>query len=147
MFGGRAGPGRCSTSGHARASSRIARLGCSRSSCRRVWRRPPILETPGNVWSYRWPYAADMEVHVTVQPEGESLKLAYNLTNTGSNSLDAVQLHTCLPTTEAPGFFPDLPSARRTNWSELYQRLHLWSGGRSFAFSETCLAATRFIWG
>ena len=63
--------------------------------------------------------------------------------NVGTNTLDAVQLHTCIPTTEAPGFFPP-PTVRnaQTNWSELYDRLHVWSGGRQFSFAETKLAAS-----
>ena len=63
--------------------------------------------------------------------------------NVGTNTLDAVQLHTCIPTTEAPGFFPP-PTVRnaQTNWSELYERLHVWSGNRRFSFAETKLAAS-----
>jgi len=101
------------------------------------WRRD------GNVWSYSWPYAQGVTVHIAVEPEGDSLKLKYTLENVGTNALEAVQLHTCIPTTDAPGFFP--PSTVRhaeTNWSELYERLHVWTGKRSFSFAETKLAAT-----
>ena len=32
-----------------------------------------------------------------------------------------VQLHTCIPTTEAPGFFPPATvRSAQTNWAELY---------------------------
>ncbi len=101
------------------------------------WRRD------GDVWLYSWPYKQGVTVHIEVEPEGDSLKLKYTLQNVGSNTLHAVQLHTCIPTTEAPGFFP--PAAVRsaqTNWSELYERLHVWSDKRPFSFSETKLAAT-----
>jgi hypothetical protein len=101
------------------------------------WRRD------GDRWSYSWPYAQGVTVHIAVEPEGDSLKLHYTLQNVGTNALDGVQIHTCIPTTETPGFFP--PAALRnaqTNWSELYDRLHVWSGGRPFSFAETKLAAS-----
>lgn len=101
------------------------------------WRRD------GNTWSYSWPYAQGATVHFAVKPEGDSLKLIYTLQNVGTNTLDAVQLHTCIPTTEAPGFFPPPNvSNTQTNWSELYDRLYLWSGKRRFSFAETKLAAS-----
>ncbi|MCL4180095.1 MAG: PQQ-binding-like beta-propeller repeat protein [Verrucomicrobia bacterium] len=101
----------------------------------RSWRRD------GNTWSYVWPYAQGITVRVAVEPDTDSLKLHYTLQNTGAQAFDAVQLHTCIPTTEAPGFFPP-PTVRQaeTNWSELYQRLHLWSDGRRFTLAETTLA-------
>jgi hypothetical protein len=95
----------------------------------------------GDTWSYVWPYAQGITVQVAVQPDGDSLKLVYTLTNTGSNTLDAVQLHTCVPTTEAPSFFPKAEVRNsQKNWAELYERLHVWSGSHSLAFSETQLA-------
>ena len=104
---------------------------------RKSWRRD------GDRWSYSWPYAQGVTVHIVVEPAGDSLKLTYNLQNVGTNALEAVQLHTCIPTTEALGFFPTpTVSPAQTNWSELYGRLHVWSGGRPFSFSETKLAAT-----
>ena len=101
------------------------------------WRRD------GKVWGYSWPYAQGITVEVTVEADGDSLKLNYTLQNTGSNVLDAVQLHTCIPTTEAPGFFPP-PTIRnaQTNWSGLYERLHVWSGDRRVTFADTKLAAS-----
>lgn len=97
----------------------------------------------GQVWSYSWPYAQGVTVHFEAEPDGDSLKLQYTLENVGTNTLDAVQLHTCIPTTEAPGFFPP-PTVHnaQTNWSELYSRLHVWSGGRPFSFAKTQLAAS-----
>ena len=55
------------------------------------WRRA------GQTWSYSWPYAQGVTVHVEVEPEDDSLKLEYTLENTGTHALDAVQLHTCIP--------------------------------------------------
>ncbi len=103
----------------------------------RSWRQE------GKVWSYAWPYAQGVTVHIEVEPDGDSLKLKYTLQNTSTNALDAVQLHTCIPTTDAPAFFPP-PTVRnaQTNWSELYDRLHVWSGERRFRFAETKLATS-----
>jgi hypothetical protein len=101
------------------------------------WRRD------GDRWSYSWPYAQGVTVHIAVEPDGDSLKLNYTLQNVGTNALEAVQLHTCIPTTEAPGFFPPPSvSPAQTNWSELYDRLHVWSGERAFSFAATALAAS-----
>lgn len=95
----------------------------------------------GDVWGYTWPYEGGVTVQLRVQPEGDSLRLTYTLTNTGRDVLDAVQLHTCVTTTEAPGFFPaPRPVDGQTRWAELYDRLYLWSGGRAFTFAESRLA-------
>ncbi len=94
----------------------------------------------GDTWSYTWSYAAGVEVQVAVQPDGDSLKLTYTVKNTGTNALAAVQLHTCIPTTEAPGFCPPpTVQAGKANWMELYQRLRVWSGGQPLRFSDTSL--------
>jgi hypothetical protein len=93
-----------------------------------------------DTWSYTWPYAAGVEVQVVAQPDGDSLKLAYTLKNTGTNAPDAVQLHTCIPTTQAPGFFPP-PTVQegKTNWMALYKRLRVWSGGQPLRCSDMIL--------
>lgn len=97
----------------------------------------------GDTWSYSWPYAAGVDVHVVVQPDRDSLKLTYTLKNTGTNVLEAVQLHTCIPTTEAPSFFPPpTVQAGKTNWLELYKRLCVWSGGQPLRFSDTILGSS-----
>jgi hypothetical protein len=95
----------------------------------------------GTTWSYSWPYEQGITVQVSVEPDGDCLKLGYTLANTSSNAMDAVQLHTCVPTTEAPSFFPK-PDVRnsQTNWMELYERLHVWSDGYPLPFSEEPLA-------
>jgi len=104
---------------------------------RKSWRRD------GDVWGYSWPYSQGVTVHFEVEPDGDSLKLKYTLENLGTKTLDAVQLHPCIPTTEAPGFFPPPNvSNTQTNWTELYDRLYVWSGKRPFSFAETKLAAS-----
>ena len=64
------------------------------------------LRRDAKVWRYSWPYTQGVTVYIEVEPDGDSLKLKYTLQNTSTSALDAVQLHTCIPTTEAPGFFP-----------------------------------------
>ncbi len=95
----------------------------------------------GDKWSYTWTYAAGVRVRVEVVQAEECLKLAYTLTNVGSVALDAVQVHTCIPTTEAPGFRPDPTGqgADRT-WSELYHRLYVCSEGRRLPFGAARLS-------
>jgi hypothetical protein len=94
-----------------------------------------------DIWSYTWPYPEGITVNVAAQLVADGLKLVYTLKNTSSNALDTVQLHTCIPTTEAPGFFPE-PTVRNGEkiWAELYERLFLWSDGRRFSFAEARLA-------
>lgn len=106
-------------------------------SGQKSWRRD------GGTWSYVWSYARGMAVEVAVTPGDDCLQLAYRLTNTSTNAFDAVQVHTCIPTTDAPGFFPTpFIQGAAPRWSELYGRLHLWSGERRFTFGSTRLAAT-----
>lgn len=96
-----------------------------------------------DIWSYSWPYPEGITVKVVVQPVADGLKLTYTLENTSSVFLDSVQLHPCILTTEALGFFPE-PSMRdgEKNWAELYERLYLWSGRRRFSFAESRLAGS-----
>jgi hypothetical protein len=94
-----------------------------------------------DIWSYTWPYEEGITVNVEVEPVSDGLKLTYTLENTSTRAMDDVQLHPCIPTTEAPGFFPE-PTLRNgeKSWAELYERLSLWSDGRRFSFSEAKLA-------
>lgn len=97
----------------------------------------------GRRWHYTWPYEGGVTVRVEVVPGADSLALKYTLTNTGAVPLDAVQLHTCIPTTEAPGFFPTpTGDGAQRKWAGLYERLFVWSDGHPLPFSETSLAAS-----
>lgn len=101
----------------------------------RSWRRD------GTTWRYAWPYAQGATVHVAVTPDHDRLLLDYRVENTGATPLDDVQIHTCIPTTQAPGFFPSpAPLGGRSRWHGLYPRLHLWSRKRRFTFADTRLA-------
>jgi len=96
-----------------------------------------------NKLSYTWPYEEGITVIVEVEPASDGLKLTYTLENTSTRAMDDVQLHPCIPTTEAPGFFPE-PTLQNGEkiWAELYERLSLWSDGRRFSFAEAKLAGS-----
>jgi hypothetical protein len=96
-----------------------------------------------DTWSYTWPYQEGITVNVKVEPVPDGLKLKYTLENTSARAMDEVQLHPCITTTEAPGFFPE-PTFRNgeKSWAELYDRLSLWSNGRRFSFAEAQLAGS-----
>jgi len=92
----------------------------------------------GNRWTFRWNYDPGVLVVVTAQPDRDGVDLEYTLANETSTPLDAVQIHTCIPTTDAPDYFPDSTVVDgAVGWSELYRRLHVWSGGRRFTFADT----------
>lgn len=94
-------------------------------------------------WSYTWPYEEGITVNVKVEPASDGIKLTYTLRNITDKAMDDVQLHPCIPTTEAPGFFPE-PTIQNgeKRWAELYERLSLWSDGRRFSFAEAQLAGS-----
>lgn len=92
----------------------------------------------GNRWSYRWGYREGVVVAVVVDVAGDYLDLTYTVANETGSVLPQVQIHTCIPTTDAPGYFPEPTVVGGTlGWSELYRRLHVWSGGRRFDFAQT----------
>jgi hypothetical protein len=100
-----------------------------------------------NTYSYTWKYAEGIQVDFAATPENDSLKLRYTLTNHSPAVLSRVLVHTCVPTTEAPSFFP--PAAEREGkdrhgkpvklkvYLGLYDRTFFWSQGKQIAFSQT----------
>lgn len=98
----------------------------------RCWKRE------GKRWSYHWTYEPGVRVDIAVRPDGDGLDLEYVVANQTHAPLDRVQIHTCIPTTDAPGYFPDPTVVDATvGWSELYERLHVWSAGKRFTFAQT----------
>lgn len=92
----------------------------------------------GNRWSFRWDYRPGVVVRVAVEPDRDGLDLEYTVANETSSALDRVQIHTCIPTTDAPGYFPaPTVAGGAVGWSELYERLHVWSSGKRFTFAQT----------
>ena len=98
-------------------------------------------------YSYGWKYPEGIQVDFAATPEKNSLRLRYTVTNRSQNVLPRVMVHDCVPTTEAPSFFPtpaehigigaDGRPVKTTAYLSLYQRVFLWSQGKRFAFSET----------
>jgi hypothetical protein len=98
-------------------------------------------------YSYRWKYSEGIQVNFAATPEKNSLRLHYTITNRSQNVLPRVMVHNCVPTTEAPSFFPtpaehtgtgaDGKLVKTTTYFSLNDRVFLWSEGKRFAFSET----------
>jgi hypothetical protein len=88
---------------------------------------------------YEWTYPEGITVRFEATPRIESVELAYTVVNRTTVALNAVHLHTCVTTTEAPAFFPQLatgresqlpPDTRDKDYTELLTRLCVWSNGQ-----------------
>lgn len=94
-------------------------------------------------YSYIWTYAEGIKVEFSATPEGAALKLRYTLTNVSIQELKRVILHTCVPMTEAPLFFPGFTESpvhepgKTGNYMGFYDRTFLWSRGQAFAVGQT----------
>lgn len=103
----------------------------------------PRWTVKDGVFSYSWTYAEGIRVDFAGTPQGDGLKLRYTLTNTSQVLLKRVILHTCIPTTEAPAFFPGLVESavhepeKTGNYMGFYDRTFLWSQGRKFTVGGT----------
>lgn len=103
----------------------------------------PHWSVADNTFSYSWAYAEGVKVDFSAQPSGAALRLRYTLTNTSQTPLRRVILHTCIPTTEAPAFFPGFAESsvhepgKTGNFMEFYDRTFLWSQGRRFSVGQT----------
>jgi len=108
----------------------------------------PGWDVQGNVFRYAWRYAPGVTVAFEGTVGADGVGLSYRVENGTSEALERVQIHTCVPTTEAPSFFPAprrvaVPGSRMAvpNYAELYDRLWLWSGAQAFPFRRSALAA------
>ncbi len=96
-----------------------------------------------NTFSYTWNYAEGIKLDFAGTATGNGLRLRYTLTNTTQAVLKRVLLHTCIPTSDAPAFFPgetkslEEGKGRVGRYMGIYDRTYLWSKGRSFNFRET----------
>jgi hypothetical protein len=96
-----------------------------------------------DTFAYTWHYDAGIAVAFVARPTATGLHLTYTLTNTGDETRDRVLLHTCVPTTTAPAFFPEFRESdvhepgKTGNYMGFYGRTWLWRGGEAFSFSET----------
>jgi hypothetical protein len=96
-----------------------------------------------NTFSYSWNYAEGIKVDFAGTVASTGLRLRYTLTNTSQATLKRVMLHPCVPTTEAPAFFPGLTkrsspgNGRVGRYMGFYNRTYLWSKGRGFNMGRT----------
>ena len=96
-----------------------------------------------NTFSYTWNYDEGIKLDFAATVAGNGLKLRYTLTNTTQKTMKRVLLHNCVPTTDAPAFFPGETKSlsegkgRVGRYMGHYDRTYLWSKGRSFNFAET----------
>jgi hypothetical protein len=107
---------------------------------------PPAWSTNGGSCRYEWTYPEGIVVRFEAAPRAESVELTYTVVNHTTAPLKQVHLHTCVTTTEAPAFFPQLtngresqlpPDTRDSDYTELLTRLFVWSGGRSLRLDRT----------
>jgi len=112
----------------------------------------PDRNAPGAHWtvtdktfSYTWQYDEGIRLAFAGTVAGNGLRLRYTLTNTTPKTLKRVLVHTCIPTTDAPAFWPGetkSPSegtGKVGRYMGVYDRTYLWSKGRRFNFAETKL--------
>jgi hypothetical protein len=96
-----------------------------------------------SAYAYTWEYDEGIRVEFEATPIREGLRLKYTLHNTSQAPMQRVLLHTCIPTTHAPAFFPTRPEPRPDapasdeDYTEFYDRTFLWYEGRQFSFGQT----------
>lgn len=106
----------------------------------------------GDEWSYAWKLADQIELSFHAKPERDSVLVRYDVKNVSAKKLDRIQIGPCLPTLGAPDFYPGTAEQARTgpagraarvgvkDYSELWNRLFLWRGGKKFAFNSSASA-------
>ncbi len=111
-------------------------------------------DTSGGRWAYDWKLPEDLSLRFEARPDGDSLRLSYTLVNGSKRTMTRLQVHPCLPTLGAPPFYPGtaeqaVPGAGgrgarvgKTDYTELWGRLYLWSKEGKFTFKDSPLAAT-----
>ena len=103
----------------------------------------PHWTVTDNTFSYTWNYDEGIKLDFAGTVTENGLRLRYTLTNTSQETLKRVLLHNCIPTTDAPAFFPGETKSlsegkgRVGRYMGIYNRTYLWSKGKSFNFAET----------
>ena len=106
----------------------------------------PAWSTNGDGFRYEWTYPEGITVRFEAIPRAELVELTYTVVNHTAAPLQQVHLHTCLTTTEAPAFFPQLTTGRESqlpsdtqdqDYTELLTRLFVWSGGQPLHLDRT----------
>jgi len=110
---------------------------------------PQDWKTEGESLSYVFDDPQGLHLRFVATPEQDSVKLEYTLTNGSKETLARAHLHPCLPTVGAATFYPGTQAEAQTgregrvarvgrkDFSELYERLFLWSKGDKFSFRST----------
>ena len=100
-------------------------------------------------WSSTFQEGFQLDFSAT--PEPDSVLVEYTLRNDMKEALERVQVILCLPTMGAPAFYPGTPEeARQGNegrkartgrhdYTQLYERMYLWSEGKKFTFASSKL--------
>ena len=101
--------------------------------------------------AWTWPFKEGFRLDFSAAPEKDSVLFQYTLANETKEPLEKVQVFLCLPTMGAPSFYPGTaeeakksPEGRqarvgRSDYTDLFERLHLWSKGKPFSFASTKL--------
>ncbi len=106
----------------------------------------PAWSTNGGTCRYEWTYPEGITVRFEAIPRPEWVELTYTVVNHTAAPLEQVHLHTCVTTTEAPAFFPQLTIGRESqlpsdtrdqDYTELLTRLFVWSGGQPLRLDRT----------
>ncbi|MCC6145672.1 MAG: hypothetical protein IT368_17835 [Candidatus Hydrogenedentes bacterium] len=104
---------------------------------------PAVWDVDGDSYSYDWNYDQGIRVAFAAKREPSSVKLGYTVTNLTDKPLERVLLHTCVPTTQAPSFFPEWKESAihepgaTGNYMGLYDRVFLWKERQKFSFRGT----------
>jgi hypothetical protein len=102
--------------------------------------------TNGGSYRYEWTYPEGITVRFEATPRAELVELTYTVVNHTAAALERTHLHTCVTTTEAPAFFPQLTTGRDSqlpsdtrdqDYTELLTRLFVWSGGQPLRLDRT----------
>jgi hypothetical protein len=108
----------------------------------------PGWTVDGTTFAYEWSYPTGLVVRFEATPGPERLDFVYTARNRATMPFERVMIHTCVPTTDAPGFFPARPGASvpadprlPRRYAELYERLFLWANGGKFRFDGSELGA------
>jgi len=96
---------------------------------------PTDWSRDGDALSYTWSFPPGIELRVVARPRGDSVGLEYTVTNRTPTELARVHLHPCLPTRNAPSFYPP----RENQLPELFRRVIYWSAGAPQALAESKL--------
>ncbi len=110
---------------------------------------PSDWKSDGDTLAYTYVDPNGLKLRFAATPEDDSVLLEYTLTNGTKETLARAHVHPCLPTVGAATFYPGTAAeakpgregrvarAGRNDFSELYERLFLWSKHEKFSFRSS----------